>query len=87
VQGKKTHNIISMNSQVQKVEIELHCIRCQRRIRWAWMITYKSFRYTRLVYVCSECGQIIKVTNAAKELTASVISPSEREKVSPRAAL
>lgn len=54
-----------MNSQVQKIEIDLQCIRCQRTIRWAWMITYKSFRYTQLVYVCSECGNVIKVTNAA----------------------
>lgn len=73
-----------MNSQVQKVEIELHCIRCQRRIRWAWMITYKSFQYTQLVYVCSECGNVIKVTNAAKALASSIGTRIEIHRASTR---
>jgi DNA-directed RNA polymerase subunit RPC12/RpoP len=76
-----------MNSQVQKVEIELQCIRCQRRIRWAWMITYKSFRYTQLVYVCSECGNVIKVTNATKAFATSTGSLNKTPGIQPHTSL
>jgi hypothetical protein len=55
-----------MSSRVERIEINLQCVRCLRRIRWAWLITYKSFRYTQLVYVCGKCGSIIKVANASK---------------------
>jgi uncharacterized Zn finger protein len=55
-----------MNSRVQKVKIELVCARCSKRIQWAWVIKYKSFRLTRYVYVCGECGNVIKVTNACQ---------------------
>ncbi|HCA81579.1 MAG TPA: hypothetical protein DEP53_17760 [Bacteroidetes bacterium] len=73
-----------MNSQVQKIEIELHCVRCQRRIRWAWMITYKSFQYIQLVYVCSECGNVIKVTNAAKAPASSFGNRTECQRSATR---
>ena len=55
-----------MSSRVEKVRIELVCARCSMRIHWAWVIQYKSFRYTQLVYVCSQCGGVIKVMNAVK---------------------
>ena len=55
-----------MSSRVEKVKIELVCARCSMRIHWAWVIQNKSFRYTQLVYVCSQCGSVIKVMNALK---------------------
>jgi len=55
-----------MGSQAERIEIDIHCARCRRRIRWAWLITYRSFRFVRLVYVCSECGGVIKVENALR---------------------
>jgi DNA-directed RNA polymerase subunit RPC12/RpoP len=76
-----------MNSHVQKVEVELQCIRCQRRIRWAWMITYKSFRYTQLVYVCSECGNVIKVTNATKAYATSTGYNNNTPRILPHTSL
>ena len=64
-----------MSSRVEKVKIELVCVRCSMRIHWAWVIQYKSFRYTQLVYVCSQCGGVIKVMNAVKGPDTSEESP------------
>ena len=64
-----------MSSRVEKVKIELVCARCSMRIQWAWVIQYKSFRYTKLVYVCSQCGGVIKVMNDAKGTNITEESP------------
>ena len=52
-----------MDSRVEKVKVELVCARCSKRIQWAWVIQYSSYKLTRFVYVCSQCGSVIKVTN------------------------
>lgn len=57
-----------MDSRVEKVKVELVCARCTKRIEWAWVIHYTSYRLTRFVYVCSKCGSVIKVTNAQVEI-------------------
>jgi len=56
-----------MDSRVEKVKIELTCVRCSRKLEWAWVIEYTSYRLTRFVYVCGHCGGVIKVTNSRQE--------------------
>lgn len=53
-----------MNSRVEKAKLDVLCSHCSKRIKWAWLIQYHSFQYTQLVYVCSECEQVIKIENA-----------------------
>ena len=60
------NGISRMNSRVEKAKIDLTCTHCSRRIKWAWLIQYHSFQYTQLVYVCSECEQVIRIENAPK---------------------
>lgn len=64
-----------MSSHAQKIEIQVQCVRCLRQITWAWLITYKSYRYTQLVYVCSECGSVIKVSKAARDKNSLELRP------------
>jgi hypothetical protein len=53
-----------MNSRVEKAKLDVLFSHCSKRIKWAWLIQYHSFQYTQLVYVCSECEQVIKIENA-----------------------
>ncbi len=63
-----------MNSRVEKVKVELVCARCSRKIQWAWVIEYRSYRLTQYVYVCGQCGSVLKVTNARER---PLLSPPE----------
>jgi DNA-directed RNA polymerase subunit RPC12/RpoP len=55
-----------MNSHVEKTKLDAICPHCSKRIKWAWVIQYHSYQYTQLVYVCSECEQVIRMQNAPK---------------------
>lgn len=59
-------NTPRMNSRVEKAKLDLVCSHCSKRIKWAWLIQYHSYQYTQLVYVCSECEQVIRIENAPK---------------------
>ena len=58
--------ISRMNSRVEKAKLDFICSHCSKRIKWAWLIQYHSYQYTQLVYVCSECEQVIRIENAPK---------------------
>ncbi|MBM4161111.1 MAG: hypothetical protein FJ217_08430 [Ignavibacteria bacterium] len=49
-----------MSSLAGKVKAEIVCTHCTKRIKWAWVIKYRSYRFTQYVYVCSQCGRAIK---------------------------
>jgi len=55
-----------MNSRVEKAKLDVVCPHCSKRIKWAWLIQYHSYQYTQLVYVCSECEQVMRIQNAPK---------------------
>jgi DNA-directed RNA polymerase subunit RPC12/RpoP len=72
-----------MNSRVVKSRLDAVCPHCSKRIKWAWLIQYHSFQYTQLVYVCSECEQVIRVQNAPKspkDSPALPVSPLQRKR-------
>jgi DNA-directed RNA polymerase subunit RPC12/RpoP len=60
--------ISRMNSRVEKAKLDLICSHCSKRIKWAWLIQYHSYQYTQLVYVCSECEEVIRIESAPKAL-------------------
>ncbi len=67
-----------MNSRVEKTKIDISCPHCFKRIKWAWLIQYHSFQYTQLVYVCSECEEVIRIENAPKAPKNSAALPVSR---------
>jgi hypothetical protein len=81
--GSSIFNDISrMNSRVEKAKLDLICPHCSKRVKWAWLIQYQSFQYTQLVYVCSECEQVIRIENAPKVQKRSPIlsDPAQQRK-------
>jgi hypothetical protein len=67
-----------MNSRVEKTRLDFRCSHCAKRITWAWLIQYHSYQYTQLVYLCSECEQVIKIENAPKVPKSSTGFPDPR---------
>jgi DNA-directed RNA polymerase subunit RPC12/RpoP len=51
----------TMSSFAGKVKTNIVCTHCGRRIRWAWVIRYRSYHLTQYVYLCSSCEQVITV--------------------------
>jgi hypothetical protein len=52
----------TMISLVGKARTDLVCARCSKRVKWAWVVEYRSFHFVQFIYLCSECASVIKVT-------------------------
>jgi DNA-directed RNA polymerase subunit RPC12/RpoP len=74
-------NTSTMKSRVEKAKMDALCPHCSKRIKSAWIIQYHSYQYTQLVYVCSECEQVIRIENAPKTpKESSALSESRLQK-------
>lgn len=51
-----------MVSHVTKNPLDIVCTHCLKRIQWAWVLEYQSYHLIQFVYLCSECGAVLKVT-------------------------
>jgi DNA-directed RNA polymerase subunit RPC12/RpoP len=51
-----------MVSHVTKAPLDVVCTRCSKRIQWAWVVEYQSYHFIQFIYLCSECGAVLKVT-------------------------
>jgi len=58
-----------MVSFVGKTRIDVVCARCSARIKWAWVVEYRSFHFIQFIYLCSECTSVLKVTNEKTRLS------------------
>jgi hypothetical protein len=59
-----------MKSRIERTKLDVVCTHCSKQIHWAWAIEYHSFRYTQLVFLCSECERVIKITNVPSDMRA-----------------
>jgi uncharacterized Zn finger protein len=44
-----------------KYKVDFLCTRCSKNFGWAWVIKYRGYHFTRVVYLCPACGTAMKV--------------------------
>jgi predicted RNA-binding Zn-ribbon protein involved in translation (DUF1610 family) len=48
-------------SVVGKFKVDLVCTSCSKNIGRAWVMEYEGYHFTRVIYLCPNCGAVIKV--------------------------
>ncbi len=71
-----------MSSLAGRSRGEFVCTHCAGRTDWAWVIKYQSYLFTQYVYLCSNCGRVMKIDEKKAECkparrTAMLSSPSD----------
>lgn len=51
-----------MISEVKKKQIDITCPHCGEKSNEAWIMTYQSKSYNRVIYMCVYCKEVIKIT-------------------------
>ena len=51
-----------MISGVVKVRNNVICPHCGKKSDEVWILKYESCEYVRVIYICVECKEVIKIT-------------------------
>ena len=51
-----------MISEIKKKEVNVACPHCGEKSNEAWMMTYQSKSYFRIIYMCVNCREVIKIS-------------------------